>query len=157
IHKADGSEIVARLVGLSERVQSLAFSPDGQYLAVTGGSPGRFGEVQIWNVAKKKLKLSMPITFDTVYGVSWSHDGTKLAFGCADKSVRAIEAKTGKQILFQGGHNDWVFGTCFSRNNEYLVSVSRDMSMKLIEVNTERLIDNITSITPGALKGGLQA
>jgi WD40 repeat protein len=35
--------------------------------------------------------------------------------------------------------------------------VSRDRSMKLIEVATERLEDNITSITPGALKGGLQA
>jgi len=29
--------------------------------------------------------------------------------------------------------------------------------MKLTEVATERLEDNITSITPGALKGGLQA
>ncbi|HWL75582.1 MAG TPA: hypothetical protein VNQ74_17075, partial [Burkholderiaceae bacterium] len=34
-------------------------------------------------------------------------------------------------------------------------SVSRDMSMKLIEVATQRFVDNITSITPGALKGGL--
>jgi WD40 repeat protein len=31
------------------------------------------------------------------------------------------------------------------------------MSMKLTEVATQRLIDNITSITPGALKGGLMA
>jgi WD40 repeat protein len=31
------------------------------------------------------------------------------------------------------------------------------MSMKLTEVATERLVDNITSITPGALKGGLMA
>jgi mono/diheme cytochrome c family protein len=157
IHKADGSGLVARLVGLSERIQALAFSPDGKLLAVTGGSPGRFGEVQIWNVARKKLKLSLPITYDTVYGVSWSSDGSKLAFGCADNSVRVIEADTGKQVLFQGGHSDWVFGTCFSRENDYIISVSRDMSMKLTEVATQRLIDNITSITPGALKGGLAA
>ena len=30
LHKADGSGLVARLVGLSERIQSLAFSPDGK-------------------------------------------------------------------------------------------------------------------------------
>jgi WD40 repeat protein len=156
IHKADGSGLVARLVGLSERIQAVAFSPDGKLLAVSGGSPGRFGEVQIWDVARKRLKLSLPVTFDTVYGVSWSSDGTRLAFGCADNSVRAIDL-TGKQILFQGGHNDWVFGTIFSRENDYIVSVSRDMSMKLTEVSTQRLIDNITSITPGALKGGLAA
>jgi WD40 repeat protein/mono/diheme cytochrome c family protein len=157
LHNADGSGLAARLVGVSERIQSLAFSPDGKYLAMTGGTPGLFGEVQVWSVARKKLKLSLPMTFDTVYGASWSHDGKKLAFGCADNSLRAIDAATGKQILYQGGHSDWVLGTVFSKDSSHLVSVSRDMSMKLTKVATERLIDNITSITPGALKGGLMA
>jgi WD40 repeat protein len=157
LHKADGSGLVGRLVGLSERIQSIAFSPDGKLLAVTGGAPGRFGEVQIWDVAGKKLKLSVPVTFDTVYGASWSFDGDKLAFGCGDNSLRAIEVKTGKQILYQGGHSDWVLGTAFTRDALHIISVSRDRSMKLTEVATQRLIDNITSITPGALKGGLGA
>jgi len=156
LHKADGSGLVGRLVGLSERVQAVAFSPDGTLLAVAGGSPGRFGEVQIWDVAKHKLKLSVPVTYDTIYGISWSHDSTKLAFGCADNTLRAIDT-TGKQILFQGAHNDWVLGTTFSRDSSYLVSISRDRSVKLTEVATQRFIDNITSITPGALKGGLMA
>jgi mono/diheme cytochrome c family protein len=155
LHKADGSGLVGRLVGLSERIQSLAFSRDGKLLAATGGNPGRFGEVQIWDVAKKELKLSLPVTFDTVYGVSWSHDGKTIAFGCGDNSLRAIDAKTGEQVLFQGGHSDWVLATTFSREGTHVVSVSRDRSMKLTEVATQRLIDNITSITPGALKGGL--
>ena len=157
LHKADGSGLVARLVGLSERIQSLAFSPDGKSLAVTGGSPGRFGEVQIWDVTKKKLKIAIPVTFDTVYGASWSPDGSKVAFGCADNTLRAIDASTGKQILYQGAHNDWVLNTVFSTDGLHLVSVSRDRSMKLTEVATQRFIDNVTSITPGALKGGLLA
>jgi WD40 repeat protein/mono/diheme cytochrome c family protein len=157
LHKGDGSGLVARLVGLSERIQSLAFSPDGQFLAVAGGAPGRFGEIQVWDVQRKKLKLSVSVTYDTLYGVSWSHDGSKIAFGCADNTVRAIEAATGKQILFQGAHDDWVLGTVFSRDSSYLVSISRDRSMKLTEVATQRFIDNVTSITPGALKGGLLA
>ncbi|MBM4069445.1 MAG: hypothetical protein FJ271_10925 [Planctomycetes bacterium] len=154
LHKTEGG-LVARLVGISERIQSLAFSPDGKLLAASGGNPGRFGEVQIWDVARKKLKLSVPVTFDTVYGVSWSHDGKKLAFGCADNTLRAIDPETGKQILFQGAHGDWVLDTVFSKDSSHLVSVSRDMSMKLTEVATQRMVDNITSITPGALKGGL--
>ena len=157
LHKADGSGLVARLIGISEHTQSVAFSPDGKWLAVTGGNPGRFGEVQIWNVEKRKLKLSVPITFDTIYGGSWSHDSKLIAFGGSDNSLRAIDAETGKQVLFQGSHSDWVLDTVFSLKSNFLVSVSRDRSMKLTEVATERLEDNITSITPGALKGGLQA
>src|SRR5262249_38308296 len=72
LHHADGSGLVARLVGLSERIQSLAFSPDGTLLAVAGGSPCRFGEIQVWEVAHHKLKLSVSVTYDTVYGASWS-------------------------------------------------------------------------------------
>jgi mono/diheme cytochrome c family protein len=157
LHKADGTGLIARLIGMSERLQSVAFSPDGKWLAVTGGNPGRFGEVQIWNVATRKLKLSIPITFDTIYGGSWSHDSKLIAFGGSDNSLRAIDAETGKQVLFQGSHSDWVLDTVFSLKSNFLVSVSRDRSMKLTEVATERLEDNITSITPGALKGGLQA
>ena len=157
LHKADGLALVARLVGLSERIQSLAFSPDGKTLAVTGGDPGRLGEIQLWDVAKKKLKMSVPMTYDTVNGVSWSPDNSKIAFGCNDNTVRAIDANTGQQVLYQGAHNDWVLDTTFSLDGAYVVSVSRDRAMKLTEVATQRFIDNVTSITPGALKGGLAA
>ena len=157
LYKADGSELVARLVGQSERIESIAFSPDGKSLAVTGGLPGRLGEVQVWDVAARKLKYSLAVTYDTIYGVSWSTDGTKIAFGCADNTLRAIDAETGKQVLYQGAHSDWVLDTVFSTKGNYLISVSRDRSMKLVEVATERFVDNITSITPGALKGGLNA
>ena len=153
--KADGSELVARLIGLSERIESIRFSPDGSKLAVTGGLPGRMGEVHVWDVATKKLALSAPVTFDTVYGASWSPDGTKIALGCADNSVRAIDAKTGAQVLFMGSHNDWVLDTAFSADGSHLISVGRDMAAKLTEVATQRFVDNITSITPGALKGGI--
>jgi WD40 repeat protein len=97
------------------------------------------------------------VTFDTVYGVSWSHDGTKIAFGCPDNTLRAVETEHGQQILYQGAHTDWVLGTVFSKDSTYVASISRDRSMKLTEVATQRFIDNITSITPGALKGGLLA
>ena len=153
--KPDGAEIVARLVGMSERIEAVRFSPDGKLLAVTGGLPARMGEVQIWDVAARKLNLSIPVTYDTVYGASWSPDGAMVAFGCADNTVRAINSATGEQVLFSGAHNDWVLNTIFSTDASHMVSVGRDRTMKLIDVKTQRFIDNITSITPGALKGGI--
>jgi WD40 repeat protein len=107
-------------------------------------------------VEKRKLTLSAPVGYDTVYGVSWSPDGKIVSFGCPDNALRAIDAKTGEQVLQQVSHSDWVLGTVFTHKGDQLVSVGRDMSAKLTEVATQRFIDNISSITPGALRGGLQ-
>src|SRR6185295_13965482 len=115
-------------------------------------------EVQVWETGTQKLKLSVPVTFDTTYGASWSPDSKLVAFGCAtDKSLRAINADNGTQVLFMASHDDWVLDTVFSTKGDHVMSVGRDMTAKLTELATQRFMDNLTSITPGALKGGLAA
>ncbi|MGY8673330.1 MAG: DUF1549 domain-containing protein [Verrucomicrobiia bacterium] len=156
-HQTDGRSVIKRLVGLSERIESVKFSPDGKLLAVTGGLPARQGELQIWEVGSWKLKNSITTTYDTVYGASWSPDGKHVALGCADNTVRAFDIKSGKQVFYSAAHSDWARDTVWSPKGDKLVSVGRDMSAKVYDFKTERFIDNLTSITPKALKGGLIA
>lgn len=170
IHRADGSGLVARLVGLAERIEAVEFSPDGRRIAVAGGNPGRMGELQVWSrqtadAAEREnapapddpwvLDLSLPVTFDTIYGASWSPDGKLIAVGCSDSIVRAFNSESGEQVFFNGAHEDWALDTVFSVDGSHLVSVGRDMTTKLYNLPTQRFIDNVTSITPGALKGGI--
>ena len=157
LHQADGNAAIARLVGRSPKITSIRFSPDGTKLAAAGGAPSLFGEIQFWDTAKKELIRSDTIGFDTLYGICFNDEGTLLTYGTFDNRVRAIQVADGKQVMSMDAHTDLVFGTTFSLKNDHVISVSRDMSMKLTDLKTSQFIDNITSITPGALKGGLMA
>lgn len=145
-----------RLIGFSPRIESVRFSPDGKWLAVAAGEQGVSGELQIWNLSTLQLERSKSIGSDTLFGVNWSPDSSLISFAMADNTIRVVNL-AGEQVLYQRSHEDWPRATVFSVDGKHLMSVSRDRTVKLYEVATERFIDNITSITPGALRGGVQA
>jgi len=155
--QADGSTRVARLVGMSDRIETVRFSPDGTKLLVVGGNPCRSGEVQVWDVAGHKLLGSHAIGFDTLYGGSWSPDGKLIAVGAADNALRALDAETFKQVVYMAAHSDWIRGTVFSADGKSLLTASRDMTVKMTDVATQRFVGNLTTHTPGILRGGMQA
>ncbi len=123
--KADGSTRVARLVGMSQRIESVRFSADGKKLLVAGGNPCRNGELQVWNVASHELLASSAIGFDTLYGGSWSPDGKLIAAGGADNTLRAVDSESFKQVVYMAAHDDWIRGTVFSGDGKSLFTASR--------------------------------
>ena len=134
---------MARLVGEAGRIESIRFSPDGRKLAVAGGQPGQWGEIQIWDVAAGTQLHAYRSTFDSVYGADWSPDQTRIAFGASDRTARVIEVETGREVLKFDQHTDWVFGTAFLRDGQRLVSGSRDKSLKLVDVSTGKLLESV--------------
>lgn len=143
LHQGQGTGIVARLAGDSPRIESLAFSPDGSQLAVSGGAPSEYGEIQIWNPATRSIVRSIRTTEDVVYGISWSPDGKRVAVGCTDKMVRAFSVADGLEVMKCDNHIDWVFGTAWNLAGDRLASAGRDRALKLIDVGSGRLIDDI--------------
>jgi len=151
LHKSDGSGIIARLVGESTRVESVVFSPDGKRLAVGGGAPARFGEIQIWDVESHQESHSFKVGNDSVYGVSFSPDGELIAFGSADKTVRIISANDGRETMKFDNHSDWVLATAFTVDGKRLLSGGRDRAMKLINVANGQFIDDINKLLESVL------
>ncbi|HEY2018205.1 MAG TPA: hypothetical protein VGH38_32090 [Bryobacteraceae bacterium] len=143
IHALDGSAPPKRLPGLSERILSLAFSKDGSLLVAGGGTPARFGEIQLWDVASGKLRRSLMVTGDTVFGASLSPDGTRVAVGCTDNTVRIVDAASGKELYKMGAHENWVLGTVFGADGKRVVSVGRDRAAKLTDATSGAFLENV--------------
>jgi WD40 repeat protein len=145
LHQSDGSKLLARLIGESPRLESLAFSSDGKQLAACGGSAAEFGQVQVWDVAERRASKTFNVGTDELYGVSFAPDGKSVAFGGADKIVHRIDLATGKELLDFKAHADWVLATQFTHDGKQLVSTGRDRAMKLIDLETNRFVDDINN------------
>jgi WD40 repeat protein len=143
LHKGDGSGLIGRLVGKSQRIESLAFSPDGKLLVAAGGTSCRFGEVQLWDVEKRQLVKSQEVGFDVLYGVSFSPDGKLVACGGAEKSAYLFTVPDLQQVMKFDNHSDWVFGTTFTKDSKNFVTTSRDRAIKLVEIATKNFVDDV--------------
>jgi WD40 repeat protein len=146
LHRADGSGLVKRLPGRADRILSIAFSADGSLMIAGGGTPARFGEIQFWDPREGKLLRTAEVTADTVFGASLSPDGSKVAVGCADNTVRAFDAATGKELYKISTHENWVLGTTFGVDSRRLVSVARDRAAKLIDAGAGQFLENVNQL-----------
>jgi WD40 repeat protein len=153
LHRGDGSGAVARLVGRAERIHSIDFSPDGKLLLAAGGSPARFGEVQLWDVSERRLVKSSRVGADTLFGATFSPDGRFVSIGCPDKTIRVLDASTLDEVKRVEAHQDWVFATVFSVDSRRVVSVSRDHFLKMSEVATGMFIENLNLLTKATFGG----
>jgi WD40 repeat protein len=146
LHRADGSGLIKRLPGKADRILSIAFSADGNLMIAGGGTPARFGEIQFWEPHEGKLLRVAEATSDTLFGASLSPDASKVAVGCADNTVRAFDAATGKELYKISAHENWVLGTAFGVDSKRLVSVGRDRAAKLIDASAGQFLENVNQM-----------
>jgi WD40 repeat protein len=146
LHDFASSNLTARLLGESPRIESLAYSSDGKLLGVAGSAPSRFGEVQIWNTVSNTLQGAFKVSSDSIYGISFSPKADRVAVGCADKTVRIFSLADGKELLKFDNHSDWVFGTLWTLDGKRLLTGSRDKAMKMIDASNGQFIDDINKL-----------
>ena len=73
----------------------LAFSPDGRFLASSGGSSGRT-EIQVWEVATGR-EMSLIDRYDSASALQFSSDGkTLISLGSSGSSITRLNVETGR-------------------------------------------------------------
>jgi len=116
---------------LTDRVNTIDFSPDGKQIATGSGEPSRGGEVQIWNIADGQLaKNFAEVHSDSVLGLEFSRDGKFIASASADKFVKVTEIATGKIVHTFEGHTHHALGVSWLPHGRQLVSVGADKSIR---------------------------
>ena len=115
-------------------VTSVQFSPSGDTVAASYVTSVHYGVVQIIDVATAEVKRpALPTRHSSwVRSVSWSPDGTKLASGSKDKTLRTWEVATGKELSQLRGHGQAVSSLAFKPDDpNVLVTGSHDQTVKL--------------------------
>jgi WD40 repeat protein len=135
-------------------VESLAFSPDGKYIA-----SGGFGEVSIWDAQTGVHKQKITGFADRVVALSFSPDGKLLATGggapTEDGEIKVIDVAGGK-IAFEikNGHSDTVFGVSFSPDGKLLATCGADKFVKVFEVPSGKFVKQFEGHTHHVLDVG---
>lgn len=105
-------------------VESVAFSPDGTFLAATSQD----GTVRLWQTADWRLGPAKRIAFprDSRYScdLAFSPDGSLIAVGSPNGTVWIWRADDGKLVQVLKGHSAKICDLAFSLNGNILASAS---------------------------------
>src|SRR5450755_2326700 len=124
-HSSDNVVHVYR--GHTDRVTSVAWSPDGNYIA--SGSLDK--TVQIWNATTGEHSYTYRGHSAAVNAVAWSPDSSSIASGSLDQTVQVWDATTGAPDFTYQGHTDIVDTVAWSPDGSRIASGSRDQTVQI--------------------------
>ncbi len=124
------------LRGHTDRINRIAWSPDGRFLA----SPSEDQTIRIWDVQRGECVTLLEEGKAKNDGVAWSPDGRLLALGAMDSRIRIWNTKIWEVLFVIKENNDEVNSVAWSPDGHLLASGSLDSAIRVWDVaNTKQL------------------
>ena len=134
------SSLEQTLKGHTDRVRSVAYSPDG--FEIASGSVD--SAIRIWDAETGGHVRTLEGHTGTVWSASYSPDGSQLASGGADKTIRIWNAQTGEHVRTLTGHQSDVRSVTYSPDGSHLASGSQDNTIRIWNAETGEHIRTLT-------------
>lgn len=107
--------------GLQSSARSVAFSPDGQVLAVAGSEAGKF--VRLWNVQRGEELPPLDLSPQTgIQHIAFRDHGAVLAVGGCDGVLSLWDWTQRKRLAVLNGHQETVTALAFALGGSWLAS-----------------------------------
>ncbi len=145
IHEVEQFSETAVFRGHVGNVTSLAWSPDGRYLA-SGASNDSV--IHVWDVTNSVEAYTLRGHEGWIRNVIFSPDGKRLASGSTDLSVRIWDTASQHTIYTLTGHTDLIGGLAWSSDGTQLATAARDGSVRLWDTTTGQPIEGFAFQTP---------
>jgi WD40 repeat protein len=125
------------LTGHTSVVHAVLFTPDGRSLISAGED--REGAVKIWDTGGGPPVASLA-DGSPVYGLALSTDGTRLASGGKDSTIRLWDVSRREQVATITGHHNTVAALAFSPDAKQLAAGDWDGQLKVWKVADGRAV-----------------
>ncbi len=142
VWSVEDAKLVRRIPNVGQRVFGMAFSPDGQTLAVGCGEPGRSGEVRLVEFESGEIQGVIGRTNDVVLDLAYRPGASEIAIASADSVIRIVNTETLQEVRTIASHADWVTAVAWSDDGSRLVTASRDKSAKVYDGATGELLSS---------------
>jgi WD40 repeat protein len=123
----------------------MQFLVDGKTLIVADGATASPGRLHLCNIETGEVGPPIAAHNDEILSIALTHDGTLLATGGADKTVRLWDPATLKELAKLEGHTGHVTCVAFNADGTQLASGGTDRDVKVWDVKTH---DQIMSHGP---------
>ncbi|MBW4563559.1 MAG: NACHT domain-containing protein [Mojavia pulchra JT2-VF2] len=124
------------LLGHTERVRSLAFSPELNSRILASASEDH--KVILWDTDTGKRHRTLSEHTEKVWSVTFTDtEGKTLISSSDDKTVKLWDAHTGECIKTFQGYTDWAWSLVFNSDTNTLVSGNDDKTIKLWNLNSD--------------------